>query len=381
MDDFGGTNGMFGDVGLVRDQIAAATADLSGANLTSLAGTGISMEGIDQNPVYYEAVLDGLWTDHAAMPASGIPVPSTIQYLQDWGVQRCGKRLPQVEQAWGILADTTFRSGQGVGLGHRYCSNFFPPANWNSSVLEEGVFWRGGYSTDAEAIEYTAQLYKAWKLLTESADECDTAAARFDVADLGREWLQSVPCVAAWRDLSSSWKNRSLPDVEAAATALQRSLLDMDELLSTAGGFTLGKWIAAARNLSATPAGKAQLEMNARAQVTTWTLCQPGASRECPSGFFSGIMDYAIKQWGGLMREYQLKRVQLFTRQVVSDLTAHAPKVDDAKFKADYYKEQMAWLRTEWNETTLPPHGVGDVVALSRAIQERYEAAGEIHAT
>jgi alpha-N-acetylglucosaminidase len=38
MDDFGGTNGMFGDIGLVRDQLAAASADLSGANLTTLGG-------------------------------------------------------------------------------------------------------------------------------------------------------------------------------------------------------------------------------------------------------------------------------------------------------------------------------------------------------
>jgi alpha-N-acetylglucosaminidase len=339
------------------------------------------MEGIDQNPVFYEAVLDGLWTEYSAKPAQGVPVPSTTQYLKDWGAQRCGKRLPQVEQAWEILANTTFRSGQGVGLGHRYCSNFFPPANWDSSVEAEGAFWRGGYKTDAEAGVYTAQLFDAWKLLTESADECGTAAARFDVAGLGREWLQSVPCIAAWRDLASGWKKRSPPDVEAAATALQRSLLDMDELLSTADGFTLGAWIAAARNLSATAAGKAQLEMNARAQVTTWTLCQPGASRECPAGFFSSIMDYAIKQWGGLMREYQFKRLRLFTRQVVFDLTANASTVDDAKFKADYYREQMAWLRTEWNETALPPHGVGNVVALSRAIQQRYEAVGEIHNT
>ena len=211
-------------------------------------------------------------------------------------------------------------------------------------------------------------------MLTESADECGTAAAKFDVADLGREWLQTVPCVAAWRALASGWKNRSLPEVETAAIALDRSLLEMDELLSTADGFTLGAWISAARNLSTTAAGKAQLEMNARAQVTTWTLCQPGASRECPAGFFSGIMDYAIKQWGGLMREYQAKRVRLFTAQVVADLSANATAFDNAKFKAEYYREQMAWLRTEWNETALPPHGVGNVVTLSRAIQQRYEA-------
>jgi hypothetical protein len=80
---FGGTNGLFGDVGLVRDQIAAASADLTGANLTSLAGTGISMQGIDQNPVFYEAVLDGLWGD-ADRSSHGL-TPSTTQYLQDWG--------------------------------------------------------------------------------------------------------------------------------------------------------------------------------------------------------------------------------------------------------------------------------------------------------
>lgn len=369
MDDFGGTNGMFGDVGLVRDQIAAASADLTGANLTTLAGTGISMEGIDQNPVFYEAVLDGLWSDQAAKP-QGVPVPSTTQYLQDWGAQRCGKRLPQVEQAWAILATTTFRSGQGVGLGHRYCSNYFPTATWEAA---EGLFWRGGYTTDAQAGVYAAQIFSAWKLLTESANECGTAASKFDVADLGREWLQTVPCVAAWRALASGWKNRSLAEVETAAMALDRSLLEMDELLSTADGFTLGSWISAARNLSTTAAGQAQLEMNARAQVTTWTLCQPGASRECPAGFFSGIMDYAIKQWGGLMREYQAKRVRLFTAQVVVDLTANATAVDDAKFKVDYYAEQMKWLRTEWNESALPPRGVGDVVTLSRTIQQRYE--------
>ena len=91
MDDFGGTNGMFGDVALVRDQIAAASADLSSANLTTLAGAGISMEGIDQNPVFYAAVLDGLWTDQATKKPQGVPDPSTPQYLKDWGAQRCGK--------------------------------------------------------------------------------------------------------------------------------------------------------------------------------------------------------------------------------------------------------------------------------------------------
>ena len=94
----------------------------------------------------------------------------------------------------------------------------------------------------------------------------------------------------------------------------------------------------------------------------------------CATSHSVGNVADAIKQWGGLMREYQAARVRLFTKQVVADLSTNATAVDDAKFKADYYVEQMAWLRAEWNATELPSHGVGDVVAISRRIQQRYES-------
>ncbi len=54
--DFGGTNGMFGDIVNLNHRVALATVDAP-----SLAGVGISMEGIDQNPVYYAAALDAVW--------------------------------------------------------------------------------------------------------------------------------------------------------------------------------------------------------------------------------------------------------------------------------------------------------------------------------
>jgi hypothetical protein len=49
MDDFGGTNGMFGDLDLARTALARASAGASNEGTArSLAGSGISMEGIDQ---------------------------------------------------------------------------------------------------------------------------------------------------------------------------------------------------------------------------------------------------------------------------------------------------------------------------------------------
>lgn len=205
MDDFGGTNGMFGDIGLVNELIALAanssTNERTGAART-LGGTGISMEGIDQNPAYYEAVLHSLWhqtTTPTQGPAQSLRPPqsmsgapllpaggggaahrgvasktwvasktsaalSTKEYLEGWGAQRCGKPLPDVKQAWAILSNTTYRRGVGVGLGHRYCSNA-NPGNKGWANLGNGwssSFWRGGYNKDSDVAAYASQLFEAW---------------------------------------------------------------------------------------------------------------------------------------------------------------------------------------------------------------------------
>ena len=243
------------------------------------------MEGIDQNPVYYELVLDSLWQKSTAATSSGPAAPSrrsiddVPSFIVDFGVRRCGKRLPKVEQAWQILANTTFRAGSGVGLGHAYCSNYNPAnANW----AEYRSFWRGGYHTDADVTAYTDALMRAWVLLTDSAEECGTAAVRFDIADLGREYLQSTACPQAYEALGASWK-ASYPSAAAKAAAVAKAggmldsvLMDIDELLSSTPGFLFGEWISDAMKLGTTPEGKAQLASNAKIQVTDWASYPPG---------------------------------------------------------------------------------------------------------
>ncbi len=127
-----------------------------------------------------------------------------------------------------------------------------------------------------------------------------TCVCSFDVADVGREWLQTVPCVAALRGLGRSWLDGgSAANASAAAAMLDGVMADMDALLSTDVGFSLGAWIAAARNLSATPEGQAQLELNARAQVTSWAVyphpAEPWSHAAVAAGSFSGINDYAVR--------------------------------------------------------------------------------------
>jgi alpha-N-acetylglucosaminidase len=137
MDDFGGTNGLFGDITDVANRSAFALADAP-----SYGGVGISMEGIYQNAPYYTAVLQ-----HAFQPAAQptivaegaitnnttdcpncckpkclctccCPVPAdppgfnTTAFLIEWGLGRCGAASTKVEQAWALLAQTVYRPGK-----------------------------------------------------------------------------------------------------------------------------------------------------------------------------------------------------------------------------------------------------------------------------
>ena len=242
-----------------------------------------------------------------AAPAAVTPTPNeTRAYIQAWGIQRCGKQLPAVEKAWGILASTVFRAGQGAALGHSYCGNYRPAHGWDATLARESSFWRGGFKLDKDAADYAAGLFQAWTLLTDSAEECGTDAIKFDIADVGREWMQTVPCVANMRALASSWRNKSVTQAKGAAATLSGTLADIDMLLSSVDGFLFGAWVGAAQNLSDTAEGQAQLVMNAKAQVTTWATFPPGqpwSHAVVPQGTFPGIDGYATKQWGGLIRQ------------------------------------------------------------------------------
>ena len=126
-------------------------------------------------------------------------------------------------------------------MGHPYCSNAMP-------TTAHRDFWKGGYRTAGDIEAYTDALMRAWVLLTDSAEECGTAAVRFDIADVGREWLQSVSCPATYDAFATTWSNNSnytthaakAAAVTTAGAAVEQSLLEMDELLSSTPGFLMG---------------------------------------------------------------------------------------------------------------------------------------------
>ena len=76
-------------------------------------------------------------------------------------------------------------------------------------------------------------------------------------------------------------------------------LLDMDELLGSNEHFLLGKWINLAKSVpNATEQDVKMYVFNAKNQITLWG----------PNG---EIMDYAAKQWNGLIKDYYLSLIHI----------------------------------------------------------------------
>lgn len=87
---------------------------------------------------------------------------------------------------------------------------------------------------------------------------------------------------------------------------------DLEAILASSPDFLLGSWLESAKEAAPTPAERANFEFNARNQITLWG----------PNG---EIMDYANKQWSGVVKDYFRPRWDLFFTELESSLIKHRP--------------------------------------------------------
>ncbi|XP_065582295.1 alpha-N-acetylglucosaminidase-like [Artemia franciscana] len=95
----------------------------------------------------------------------------------------------------------------------------------------------------------------------------------------------------------------------------------MDTILNTNQQFMLGPWIESAK-VAAPLEEKSQFEYNARNQITLWG----------PRG---EIVDYAAKQWGGLVMDYYIPRWTLFVDTLRECL------INNSTFEKDKFRQKV----------------------------------------
>eukprot|EP01065_Artemidia_motanka_P009102 TRINITY_DN14643_c0_g1_i5.p1 TRINITY_DN14643_c0_g1~~TRINITY_DN14643_c0_g1_i5.p1 ORF type:complete len:660 (+),score=149.68 TRINITY_DN14643_c0_g1_i5:254-2233(+) len=320
LNNWGGTVHTGGDVRYAVEQAGMALRAGS-------VGVGLTPEGIDNDPAYFEAVLDAPW---GAVPQAA------EDRIVSWGVRRCGRDVAEVREAYSLLYRTLYAPGQP----YLFCCQkpvFCPTA-------------LPGKDRPARPRYDTAALRRALTLMVGASQKCGTKAFGFDVADVAREWLSMGACLERWDRVA----NASKEQLSAAVEDLLNVSADVDRMMSTTEGFLLGLWLKGARELGGRNVTMADFyEWNARSQITTWQPI-PDASG---TGGIPGIADYARKEWSGVVKEYYSGRVRVWLNYTLG--------VDQTPLQTSLAQFAYRWQHTRWDPEQLPaePTAAPEVVA------------------
>lgn len=149
---------------------------------------------------------------------------------------------------------------------------------------------------------------------------------------------------------------QKLPDLLTAGGVLVYDLLpELDRLLSSNEHFLLGVWLEQAQSQGVDEHEAQLYDINARNQITLWG----------PNG---EILDYASKEWGGLVEDYYLQRWGLFVNTLVECLDRGRP------FKQDVFNQAVFQVEKGfvYNQRKYPSKPLGNTYDIVRRIFLKY---------
>lgn len=325
--NFGGNNGFFGTVESINSGPFKA---LQFPNST-LVGVGMTPEGIEQNPVIYELMSELAWRKE--------PV-NLAKWVSLYAVRRYGRMHDNLTAAWKLLFTSVYNCTVPGYVNHNHS-----PLVRRPSLRMRTDLW---YDPD--------DLFEAWRLfMTVAPSFMSKETFEYDLVDVTRQVLQ-VLTSSFYLDIADAFGNKKMPELLAAGGVLVYDLLpELNRLLSSNQNFLLGTWLEQAQSKALNEREAHLYDMNARNQVTLWG----------PSG---EILDYANKQWGGLMEDYYAQRWGLFVQTLVVCLNRGLP------FKQDSYNQAVFQIENGfiYNGRKYPTKPQGDTYEIAHRIFLKY---------
>mmetsp|Transcript_126804 Transcript_126804/g.370703 ORF Transcript_126804/g.370703 Transcript_126804/m.370703 type:complete len:809 (+) Transcript_126804:82-2508(+) len=354
--NFGGTDGLKGNISRVSEMPFSALDAHS-----NIWGTGFTAEGIDQNPAFYDILIEQAWRTR---PLPDIPAALAARAHRHYGLTT---EVPEVAAAWHLLSESMYAQDVSVqddtGVAHLPGT-----AAWD--------FARNRRSPSSDL----CKTFHAWSKLVVIAPSLDVVHEpfRYDLVNLGRDVLARLSTPVSM-NFSDSVFTKVPPDpanVTATGHLYLDLLNDIDALVGTDSAFLLGPWLAMARRFGEDESDCAVegmpevtsceqfYEWNARVQITTWNPTARGAA-QIPGG----PIDYAAKHWNGLIGGYYKERA---ARILALALASSAAKRPVSQAAVDRAKAALAFEWTTAFGVRYPEQPTGDAVAVSQRLLAKY---------
>ncbi|KAL3835156.1 hypothetical protein ACJIZ3_009892 [Penstemon smallii] len=361
--NFAGNIEMYG----VVDSVGSGPIDARLSANSTMVGVGMSMEGIEQNPIVYELMSE------MAFRQDKVDLKAWIHlYVQ----RRYGSLVPSIQDAWNILYQTVYNCTDGLNDKNRDVIVSFPDVDPNSIYTSAQLTISGKpyHSSPRRAIyelksdSYThphlwystSEVIRALRLFIATGEQLlESDTYRYDLVDLTRQALAKyanqlfVKVVEAYQ----------LGDQRVVKQLSQKFLglvEDMDTLLASHDGFLLGPWLESAKLLAQNEEQKKQFEWNARTQITMWF---DNTEEEA-----SLLRDYGNKYWSGLLRDYYGPRAAVYFKFLVESLE----KGDG--FRVSQWRREWIKLTNDWqsSKNVFPTKSTGNAINISRLLYDKY---------
>ncbi len=279
--NFGGNIGLYGRIPAICTEFAKAQNSSS-----TLRGIGLTMEGIENNPVVYELMTE--------LPWRGNTDPET--WIEQYATARYGCSDPKVNQAWQLLLKSVYNCPVGNHQQGTRESLFCARPSDNP---KQASAW-------ANTSDYydAKDVYQAARLMVQAAEHPQLANSEnfiYDLIDITRQALaEKGREVSARINKAANTANRH--DYVMEASNFLRLIELQDSLLALHPAFRLDSHIRAARHAADSPAEANRYEWNLRTQITVWG--NRAASEQ------GSLHDYSHREWNGLLKQFYLPRWQ-----------------------------------------------------------------------
>jgi alpha-N-acetylglucosaminidase len=331
--NFGGNTHLVGPVNKISRRISEAMNDSS---LPNLAGVGATLEGLN-NPVVYELLLDRIWQG---------PSMDLNSWIRENARARAGLKDANVESAWEVLAGRVLVDKANPILGHGVIFQMSNPS------LRGNADWKTNTSIDYQ----NSDLFQAWELLLKAAPAVRKSASyNRDLVDATRQSLGNLGLLLREK-MADAYDKRDAAAFEKAANDFMILGSDIDRLLASRSEFMLSKWINDAKAWAADDGEKIYYERNARALITIW-----GGNGE--------LLDYANRQWNGLMGDYYLPRWRMLIDATLAELK-EGKIIDRVALERKWREHEKQFADASAGNYTLQPSG--DSFVFSRALFKKY---------
>ncbi|KAK4493383.1 hypothetical protein RD792_017717 [Penstemon davidsonii] len=327
-------------------------------------GVGMSMEGIEQNPIVYELMSE------MAFRQDKVDLKAWIHlYVQ----RRYGSLVPSIQDAWNILYHTVYNCTDGLNDKNRDVIVSFPDVDPNSiytsaqlTLSDHSSPRRAIYELKSDSYTHphlwysTSEVIRALQLFIATGEQLiESDTYRYDLVDLTRQALAKY-ANQLFVKVVEAYQLGDLRVVKQLSEKFLGLVEDMDTLLASHDGFLLGPWLESAKQLAQNEEQKKQFEWNARTQITMWF---DNTEEEA-----SLLRDYGNKYWSGLLRGYYGPRAAVYFKFLVQSLE----KGDG--FRLSQWRREWIKLTNDWqsSKNVFLTKSTGNAINISRLLYDKY---------